>query len=106
MYFLLQKIILPKIDVCAEEELYFRCYGGKYNYTSYDLFVPRHRVACFDTFYNAFSIKKWKKYTTLTSLFLRARITGCGTITVKHKENGVIRVLKQVNFKSSSNIGD
>ncbi|WP_254901084.1 hypothetical protein, partial [Salmonella enterica] len=34
MYFLLQKIILPKIDVCAEEELYFRCYGGKYNYTS------------------------------------------------------------------------
>lgn len=33
-------------------------------------------------------------------------ITGCGTITVKHQENGVIRVLKQINFKSSSNIGD
>ncbi|EDV1293730.1 glycosyltransferase family 2 protein, partial [Salmonella enterica] len=94
MYFLLQKVILPNIDLCTEEQLYFRSQGGKYNYTSCNLLVPRHKVACFDTFYNAFSIKKWKKYTTLTSLFLRARITGCGTITVKHQENGVIRVLK------------
>ncbi|EGM3297403.1 glycosyltransferase family 2 protein, partial [Salmonella enterica] len=68
--------------------------------------VPRHKVAYFDTFFNAFSIKKWKKYTTLTSLFLRVNIIGRGTITVRHKENGVIRVLKQIDFKSSCNISD
>ncbi|EAZ3558922.1 glycosyltransferase family 2 protein, partial [Salmonella enterica] len=106
MYFLLQKVILPNIDLCTEEQLYFRSQGGKYNYTSCSLLVPRHKVACFDTFYNAFSIKKWKKYTTLTSLFFRVNIIGRGTITVRHKENSVIRVLKQVHFKSSSNTGD
>ncbi|EOG3424440.1 glycosyltransferase, partial [Salmonella enterica] len=106
MYFLLQKIILPNIDLCTEEQLYFRTQGGKYNYTSRNLLVPRHKVAYFDTFFNAFSIKKWKKYTTLTSLFLRVNIIGRGTITVRHKENGVIRVLKQIDFKSSCNISD
>ncbi|EBD9029750.1 glycosyltransferase family 2 protein, partial [Salmonella enterica] len=54
MYFLLQKVILPNIDLCTEELLYFRSKGGKYNYTSCNLLVPRHKVACFDTFYNAF----------------------------------------------------
>lgn len=106
MYFLLQKVILPNIDLCTEEQLYFRTQGGKYNYTSRNLLVPRHKVAYFDTFFNAFSIKKWKKYTTLTSLFLRVNIIGRGTITVRHKENGVIRVLKQIDFKSSCNISD
>ncbi|EEO7037805.1 glycosyltransferase family 2 protein, partial [Salmonella enterica subsp. enterica serovar Typhi] len=43
---------------------------------------------------------------TLTSLFLRVNIIGRGTITVRHKENGVIRVLKQIDFKSSCNISD
>ncbi|EEO0708221.1 glycosyltransferase, partial [Salmonella enterica subsp. enterica serovar Senftenberg] len=106
MYFLLQKVILPNIDLCTEEQLYFRTQGGKYNYTSRNLLVPRHKVAYFDTFFNAFSIKKWKKYTTLTSLFLRVNIIGRGTITVRHKENGVIRVLKQIDFNSSCNISD
>ncbi|EAS0488973.1 glycosyltransferase family 2 protein, partial [Salmonella enterica] len=96
MYFLLQKVILPNIDLCTEEQLYFRTQGGKYNYTSRNLLVPRHKVACFDTFFNVFSVKKWKKYTTLTSLFLRVNIIGRGTINVRHKENGVIRVLKQI----------
>ncbi|EFT3796983.1 glycosyltransferase family 2 protein, partial [Salmonella enterica] len=105
-YFLLQKVILPNIDLCTEEQLYFRTQGGKYNYTSRNLLVPRHKVACFDTFFNAFSVKKWKKYTTLTSLFLRVNIIGRGTINVRHKENGVIRVLKQIDFKSSCNISD
>ncbi len=50
MYFLLQKVILPNIDLCTEEQLYFRTQGGKYNYTSRNLFVPRHKVAYFDTF--------------------------------------------------------
>ncbi len=106
MYFLLQKVILPNIDLCTVEQLYFRTQGGKYNYTSRNLLVPRHKVAYFDTFFNAFSIKKWKKYTTLTSLFLRVNIIGRGTITVRHKENGVIRVLKQIDFNSSCNISD
>ncbi|EHY4791248.1 glycosyltransferase family 2 protein, partial [Salmonella enterica subsp. enterica serovar Minnesota] len=106
MYFLLQKVILPNIDLCTEEQLYFRTQGGKYNYTSRNLLVPRHKVACFDTFFNAFSVKKWKKYTTLTSLFLRVNIIGRGTINVRHKENDVIRVLKQIDFKSSCNISD
>ncbi|EJI2265846.1 glycosyltransferase family 2 protein, partial [Salmonella enterica] len=47
MYFLLQKVILPNIDLCTEEQLYFRTQGGKYNYTSRNLLVPRHNVACF-----------------------------------------------------------
>lgn len=45
MYFLLQKVILPNIDLCTEEQLYFRTQGGKYNYTSRNLLVPRHKVA-------------------------------------------------------------
>ncbi len=40
----------------------------------------------------------------LSITFLRVNITGRGTITVRHKENGVIRVLEQIEFKSSSNI--
>lgn len=37
---------------------------------------------------------------------MRVNIIGRGTINVRHKENDVIRVLKQIDFKSSCNISD
>lgn len=83
----------------------FQNSGRKYNYTSRNLLVPRHKVAYFDTFLMHSQLRNGKIY-NLNITFLRVNIIGRGTITVRHKENGVIRVLKQIDFKSSCNISD
>ena len=54
---ILQKIIFPKEDLCAEKELYYRG----------DLEKEGETIQ-FNTYFNSFSIEKWKKYTNLENL--------------------------------------
>lgn len=101
MSLLLQKIIFPKINVCTEEALYFRGQGSRYDYGAQSLSVPKNEVVSFNSFFNIFSIFKWKKYTTLSSLFLNVQAQGSGNITIKHVERGVVKVLSQHEYIST-----
>ncbi|MCM1537458.1 MAG: glycosyltransferase [bacterium] len=53
-----------------------------------------HRVS-FDTYYNAFSTGKWKKYTSISSVGLRVRFIGEAVIEVFHSRDGRERIAKK-----------
>ncbi len=70
---ILQQILFPKEDICKETELYYRNPSIQFG----DGFLlESHKVISFDTYFNSFSLEKWKKYTFIDNLYLRLHIKG------------------------------
>lgn len=67
----LQQILFPEDEKCIEKELYFHTEG---------------KAKVFDTYFNAFSIEKWKKYTIVENIFLRLKLAGKFKVTLLSKE--------------------
>lgn len=91
----LQTLLFPKIGICTENRLYFRfnefnenkkIENGNYNYQNQYLNLNKKDVVSFDTYFNSFSIEKWKKYTKLKKLNLRLKITGNFIISLIRKD--------------------
>lgn len=93
MEFTLQRILLPQPDICMAETLYYhrneKCFLETQNGRL--CFEQDGRVS-FDTYFNSFSIGKWKKYTNLDALHLRMEISGSFTVSIVNYEliNGSI----------------
>ena len=113
----LQALLFPKIGICTENRLYFRfnefnesdenkkIENGNYNYQNQYLNLNKKDVVSFDTYFNSFSIEKWKKYTKLKKLNLRLKITGNFIISLirKNKIGEIIskQILSQHVFSNS-----
>lgn len=82
---ILQKILFPTPEICEDKELYFHMKNNKMHA---------------DTYFNSFSIGKWKKYTNLFSLFLVLQVKGSMKIEVYHLERQGTRIRKQSLLKS------
>lgn len=91
----IQKILFPKIGVCTEWQLYFRQPGDTpagtaenragrmdYHYSEEAMHFRQGMRAGFDTYFNGFSIDKWKKYTVLDNLSLRLTLSGKARVTL------------------------
>lgn len=69
----IQTILFPKEDICNETELYYRHpakqFGPKFT-------LPPNQTISFDTYFNSFSIEKWKEYTIIENLSLSLNVTG------------------------------
>ena len=78
------KIITPFSwlpEVCRD--MYFR--GERYSYRQTgEVYVQQGGTIKTDTYFNAFSIRKWRKYTYMKDLMLRIQIKGAGRITVQN----------------------
>lgn len=72
-----QPILFPKENICKEIELYYRSSSKQFG-NHYDL-QPNQQVS-FDTYFNSFSIDKWKEYTLIKNLYLHLEIEGNATI--------------------------
>ena len=78
------KIITP-FDRLPEHcrDMYFR--GERYSYRQTgEVYVQKSGSVKTDTYFNAFSIKKWREYTCLEDLVLQIRVKGAGRITVQN----------------------
>jgi len=57
----------------------------------------------FDTYFNSFSIDKWRKYTTLNTLYLYLKIKGNCTLTIKNKylsgHDLVEKIIKTIDIR-------
>lgn len=81
----LQRILFPNEDRCKEKELYFRTSAdGEFAEGIFSL--AKGECVAFDTYFNAFSIEKWKKYTIVSSVFLRLELSGKWKISLLSKE--------------------
>lgn len=74
-------------DVGSEniESMYFRGHHFELDTVEKKVVIQKGGHAETSTYFNAFSIGKWSKYTKLTSVYLRVRIKGRGRIVLKQK---------------------
>lgn len=75
MEYRLQNLLIPNPAICPETTMYYRSQGdvvqdGKV------LRLAKHAACSFDTYFNAFSLNKWREYTGISNLSLRLRLKG------------------------------
>lgn len=78
---ILQRIVFPKSNRVETDELYFHS-NGTFKNENGKMHVPEGTVILFDTYFNAFSAKKWAKYTTVKQLVFHIKIDGAGTVSL------------------------
>ncbi|MCI8622410.1 MAG: glycosyltransferase family 2 protein [Provencibacterium sp.] len=83
----LQNILFPRLEICREEELYFRrdaaeeilCKEGEVRF-------PVGGVLRFDTYFNALSIGKWQEYAAVSEIQLHLEFCGGFRISLFNEE--------------------
>lgn len=102
---IIQKIVLPQFGICQEESLFFRN-NEKVAYLGGNLAFEKKGISIFDTYFNAFSAAKWKKYTGIKTLQFHIAYKGAFRIEFFQRfiNNGVCfdRALKAYCLKSVS----
>ena len=73
----LQNIILPNLDICTVEELYFRL-DSKFsmNYEQNIIEINKSEIISFDTYFNSFSIQKWQEHTNINYININLNVKG------------------------------
>lgn len=73
----IQNIILPNFDICAVEELFLRLNSKVLlNYEQNLVELQKGGIISFDTYFNSFSVQKWKDYTNVKRLSISLRLRG------------------------------
>lgn len=72
---IIQKLLFPQENVCDEWEMYFHG-GTRTNAEVNELSLKAGQELSLETYFNAFSICKWKKYTRLENLTLHLFVRG------------------------------
>lgn len=79
---IIQKILFPTENK-LDKELFFRTSAGvQINQDKQELVLNKYSRLSADTYFNSFSIAKWKKYTELNSYQLQLRLSGESVVTV------------------------
>ena len=71
---IIQRLLLPKKDICEEIEMYYRIVDSACVTDS--VVVHAGGTLSLDTYFNAFSIGKWVKYTCIDNLKLSLELSG------------------------------
>jgi len=81
----LQHMILPEQGICTEMELYVHLYGASgVNLGDRTIWLGGGGVACFDSYFNLFSIGKWQAAAPFSSLSLELEAQGRFELRVYH----------------------
>lgn len=83
----LQNLLLPQAGICGQREMYFRANDKVFlSDCRQTLTFEKHGVAWFDTYFNGFSIEKWKKYTCVDQVSITLFLKGKFEILLCSKE--------------------
>lgn len=99
----LQNLVLPKYDVCSEQSLYYRYENvSKYQINSIEQIILRKNTSVhFDTYFNSFTIEKWKKYTIIGDIYLELEIKGKCKVTLYNYVDGIYKTINSVIIGNS-----
>ncbi len=88
----LQNIIFPRSEVCQCEDLYFHS-EGDFRVESGVLYMESGTKISFFSYFNAFSVGKWLKYTTAHNIGLTLELSGQCHLTLRHAvyDNEVVK---------------
>lgn len=79
----IQKLLFPREDICEEWNMYYRGVE-KEAYRDGMIYLKAGETISLQTYFNSFSVAKWKKYTNIDDLQLELYMTGEAKITAKH----------------------
>lgn len=83
----LQNIIFPSTEICTVEEMYFRRSGkAEFSWAEKSIYIKRNSTVHLDTYFNGFSVAKWKKYTQVENVYITLKFEGKMRITLVRKE--------------------
>ncbi len=73
----LQRFLLPKIDLCPQAELYVNCLNGSwFSYAMAEVRLLQGSSAHLDTYFNGFSVGKWRRHTGVEHIVVRFEARG------------------------------
>ena len=73
----LQNIIFPSLDICTVEELFLRANSKcLLNYEQNNAELQKGGIITFDTYFNSFSVQKWKDYTDVKTISINLYLKG------------------------------
>lgn len=83
----LQNILLPRLGVCTEEMMFFRKENvlgrdREVQWSGDELSFSKNGTCTFDTYFNALTISKWKKYTNIGDIQLNLWLKGDFEVTL------------------------
>lgn len=81
---ILQTIIFPDDAICSQSDLYFHGDVEKKD-EKVKLTVAAEKSCEFDSYFNGFSIDKWREYTQVRDIYLCLRLLGKGRVIAKNK---------------------
>lgn len=86
-----QNLMYPNPKICTERGMYFRLQeGAEYMYISDQIiFRKSFAVVFFNTYFNSFSIGKWKRYTDIENVGLTLHLKGRFIVTLWREEQNM-----------------
>ena len=104
----LQNILLPDMEMSRGELLYFRLNEHtQYRYAEKQITLGPGGKADFNTYFNQFSVTRWKKFTDISAIELQLEFQGKGLLTLvlsQHDGSEQILLQQQVVSKSMSSL--
>jgi len=80
---IIQPIIFPKKENLSTDMLYFQSYGDvSFDTNTQHLIFQENAQISFNSYFNSFSLNKWKEYTTLDNLFLQVTYQGNFSLSI------------------------
>lgn len=74
---ILQNLLFPKIDICTQNELYFRLKNNAYfSYSEQKLILNNLAKCSFNTYFNAYSMEKRKRINTCQKIYFSLKFQG------------------------------
>lgn len=85
---ILYNFISPTLDLCCEEQIYYKFSGSNIYYSFEDSCVHMGKDTSADllTYFNAFSACKWRKYTNIRDISAYIDFSGDADICIVHKD--------------------
>lgn len=83
----LQNLLMPQSSLCAEQDMYVRLNKYAYMYNCHqEILLEKGGIAWMDTYFNGFSVEKWKKYTNIKQISISLYLQGDLEIKLYSKE--------------------
>lgn len=81
---ILQNFVFPKKDVCGKVSLYFRKEQGSVSAARAGLRIEECSRISFCSYFNGFSLTKWRGYTEISDYWMRLTVSGRGKAQLRH----------------------
>lgn len=81
---ILQNFIFPKKEICEKETLYFRKEQGSANIEYSSLKLSAQSKVSFFTYFNEFSLTRWRDYTGINDYQMHVKVCGKGNVQLMH----------------------